>query len=666
MHAVLLIATALGWAGDTGELRVLAPPRGSETPHGQRLYASLKREARAALDRRERRYEQVKTPEEVRRWQADRRAFFVRQIDGRVPASAPRAEKVGTLCGDGFHVEKLIYETRPHHHVTALLYLPEGARPPLPGVLIACGHSANGKAYEPYQRMGILLAKNGMAALCYDPIGQGERSQILGPGGKPLYDCVCEHTLVGIGSILLGINTAHYRVWDGIQSLQYLQSRADIDPRRIGCTGNSGGGTETSYLMALDDRIACAAPGCYLTTFRCLLDSSGPQDAEQNLAGQIAFGLDEADYVIMRAPRPTLICAATRDATFDIAGTWDIFRQAKRIYSRLGYPERVDLAEPDEPHGFTRPLREATARWMSRWLLGRDVLIVEPAFPAFTEEQVRCTPRGQVMFLPGEQSVMEFNRQRGAKLALQRQKLWAEMPRAEMLGRVRELIGVWPLSSVGAPRSCTVGKLRREGYCIAKKILTPDPETSLPALDFLPDRRSGEVYLYLHSAGKQADAGPGGPIEALVRQGHQVLAVDVRGIGEIECEHPREWYRALFGPNGREFFLAYLLGKSLVGLNTEDIWGCARFLAGDRSRAALPKVRLVATGKLGIAALHAAALEPELFASLTLRDKLPGWADVLAMPVPKEHLVNAVHGALGTYDLPDLIRMLPPGFLTGP
>lgn len=666
MHAMLLIVTALGLAADPENLGVLASPAASEVPYGQRLYASLKSEARAALDRRERQYEQVKTPDDVRRWQADRRAFFVRQIDGHVPASAPRVEKVGTLRGDGFRVEKLVYETRPHHHVTALLYLPESGQPPFPGVLIACGHSANGKAFEPYQRMGILLATHGMAALCYDPIGQGERSQILDPGGKPPYNCVYEHTLVGIGSILLGINTAHYRVWDGIQSLQYLQSRTDIDPQRIGCAGNSGGGTETSYLMALDDRIACAAPGCYLTTFRCLLDSSGPQDAEQNIAGQIAFGMDEADYVIMRAPRPTLICAGTRDVTFDIAGTWDIFRQAKRIYGRLGCAERVDLAEPDEPHGFTKPLREATARWMSRWLLGHDVPIVEPAFRAFTEEQVRCTPRGQVMLLPEEQSVMDLNRQREAKLAPERRKLWAQTPRAEMLARVRELIGARPPASVTMPQSRTVGTLRREGYRIEKRILMPDPETILPALDFLPDRRSGEVYLYLHGAGKQTDAGPGGPIETLARQGHRVLAVDLRGIGEIECKHPREWYRALFGPNGREFFLAYLLGKSLVGLNTEDIWGCSRFLAADRSNASAPRVHVVAVGKLGIAAIHAAALEPSLFASLTLRDAPPAWADVMAMPVPKEHLVNAVHGALAAYDLPELVRTLPPGLLTGP
>ena len=121
-----------------------------------------------------------------------------------------------------------------------------------------------------------------------------------------------------------------------------------------------------AQLMALDDRIVAAAPACYLTTFRRLIETKGAQDAEQNIFGQIAFGFDEPDYVMMRAPKPTLICAGTRDVTFDIEGTWDLFRQSKRFYSRLGFPERVELNEADAPHGFYLQQREAAARWMHR------------------------------------------------------------------------------------------------------------------------------------------------------------------------------------------------------------------------------------------------------------------------------------------------------------
>ena len=116
--------------------------------------------------------------------------------------------------------------------------------------------------------MGALLALNGMVALVFDPIDQGERGQLLGKNGWPELQGTAGHTMVGIGCILLGQNTARFEIWDGIRAIDYLQSRPEVDPQRIGCTGNSGGGTQTSYLMALDDRDPAAAPSCYITSMR--------------------------------------------------------------------------------------------------------------------------------------------------------------------------------------------------------------------------------------------------------------------------------------------------------------------------------------------------------------------------------------------------------------
>lgn len=123
--------------------------------------------------------------------------------------------------------------------------------------------------------------------------------------------------------------------------------------------------------MAIDERVACAAPACYLTTFQKLIEKIGPQDAEQNVFGQITFGIDQPDYILMRGPKPTLICATTGDY-FDIEGAWQNYRQAKRIYGKLGYPERVDLIEMDGPHGVTPQGLATIAHWMQRWLVGRD------------------------------------------------------------------------------------------------------------------------------------------------------------------------------------------------------------------------------------------------------------------------------------------------------
>jgi hypothetical protein len=106
--------------------------------------------------------------------------------------------------------------------------------------------------------------------------------------------------------------------------------------------------------MALDDRLACAAPSCYVTSFGRLLDTVGPHDTSQNSHGRLAFGLDHVDYLLLRAPRPTLVLANTQEF-FDVRGTWDSFRKAKRFSTRLGYPERVELSEVDAKHGYPRP-----------------------------------------------------------------------------------------------------------------------------------------------------------------------------------------------------------------------------------------------------------------------------------------------------------------------
>jgi hypothetical protein len=373
--------------------------------------------------------------------------------------------------------------------------------------------------------------------------------------------------------------------------------------------------------------------------------------------------MDHADYLLMRAPQPTLICSATHDS-FDITGTWDTFRQAKRFYARLGYPERADLIEIDERHGFTTHLREATARWMCRWLSGRDRPIVEEAFPIFTEEQVRCTPDGQVLRLSGEKSVFQFNWERQSGMAAQRRRLWRDNPAASMLERVREVVGVRRLADLPEPKHRSLGTLQRQGCRIEKLLLTPEPGIVLPGLAFFPAQPDGQACLYLHGQGKHADAGPGGPIENLLAKRMTVLAVDLRGVGETESRHTGEWPRPVFGPNGREFFLAYLLGRSLVGMMTEDALVCARFLAHWPAAGSPRKVHLVAVGKTGVPALHAAALEPELFASLSLTRTLESWSDVVATPVAKDHLVDAVHGALKVYDLPDLVHSLPEGFAT--
>ncbi|MDY0170238.1 MAG: hypothetical protein RBS80_27085, partial [Thermoguttaceae bacterium] len=603
----------------------------TETPEGaapgKLLELYLKQQFYQQLDKRNEAFQAVKSRADCRRWQADRREFFLRQLGGLPERTPLNAQTVGRLEGKGYRIEKVIFESRPNFHVTANLYLPE-SKGPYPGVIVPCGHSHDGKAAGGYQRICILLATHGMAALCYDPISQGERYQMLDfenehevfamvpyrlpvPHPRVQYLCTQEHTAIGLGCILLGSNVAQYRIWDGMRAIDYLQSRDDIISDQIGCTGNSGGGTLTAYLMALDDRIVAAASVCYLTTFRKLIDSRGAQDAEQNIFGQIAFGMDQADYVMMRAPKPTLIGAGRRDATFDIDGTWDVFRQSKEFYSRLGFPERVDLNDADLPHGFHLQQREAAARWLHRWLLGGDKVIQEvdpdslpdPMTDAqfrelnegdWTQEDLYCTPDGQVLLVEGEKSAFQINAGHEQELRKQRAAAWKKLSDDERRALVRATIdgtaeaAAQPAGHETAPHR-SVGTIQRKGYTIEKLILTPEPGIDLPALAFVPEVRSGPAILYLHGEGMKADAAPGGPIEQFVRWGRLVLAAELRGIGETETGHDRRDYGyGKFGRGGQEVFLAYLTGRSYVGMRAADVAAWTRFLASYHAAADRP------------------------------------------------------------------------------
>ncbi len=603
-----------------------------------------------------------KTPEEIAEYQARLRAKFTEAIGGLPERTPLEARVVGSVERDGYRVEKVVFESQPKHFVTAALFLPDPARhkPPYPGVLVPCGHSANGKAMDVYQKACALAALNGLAALIFDPVDQGERGQLLDASGKPRLAGTSGHNMIGAGSMLLGRNTARFEIWDGLRAIDYLQSRPEVDPQRIGCTGNSGGGTQTAYFMALDERIAAAAPSCYICgLFGRLLKTNGAQDAEQNIFGQLAWGMDHADYAMMRAPKPTLLCTATRDY-FDIEDAWTSFRAAKRLYTRMGYGERMCLVETDEEHGFSLRLREAAVRWMLRWLSRRDEPIVEPAdMKVLTDAEIQCTPRGQVMLLEGARSAYDLNRDYAAELAVKRKELWSKAPRDEMLGRVRGLAGIRALAELPKPEVRKLGTIERKGYRIEKLVIVPEKEIWLPALRFVPEAGPARgAVLYLHQDGKQADAGEGGPIEKLVEAGRTVLAVDLRGSGETQQGPQKYFTPTLHGPDGQDFYIAYLLGRTYVGMRAEDVLVSARWLAGEPDWDKAAGLDLVAVGQATIPALHAAALEPGLFHSVKLVRPLVSWTNVVELGYQSTPYTSLVHGALTVYDLPELTATL--------
>jgi dienelactone hydrolase len=619
------------------------------------LHRYLLGQAWRQFDARRRAIAANKTPEDIAKRRDALRAFFLASL-GDLPERTPlNAQVASTLRRDGYRVEKVIFESRPQHHVTANFYVPDG-KPPYPGVLLPCGHSDNGKAYEQYQRVAILLARNGMAVLCFDPVGQGERYQRLDDHGKPVIRGTSEHTMAGIGALLIGRQEASYCIWDGLRALDYLAGRSEVDPRRLGCTGNSGGGTLTAYLMALDDRIAVAAPSCYITSLERLFATIGPQDAEQNINGQVAAGIEHADYLTMRAPRPTLMTVGTRDF-FDIQGSWDTFREVKMIYGRLGFGERVDLFESDEPHGFTRPRRIATARWMSRWLLKQDAPIDEPDVAIASDADLQCTRSGQVLRDFKDKSVFDLNAERARELRAARQAAGSKRSDAEFRAEVRKLIGLGGMQIV-AKKPRVVGTLTARRRTIRKLIFDVEPGIVVPALDFmLRDVDSPSAIVVRAGVDWTRDfAEPGKMDELLNTVGHLVL-IGPRGMGETDpgAESRRD---GPFGSDWKEAFIGIHLARPLLGQRVRDVLSV---LEGLRAEYLGASFHLVGVGAAGPIMLHAALLDDTgLVIDVTLQRSLSSWEDLVQQGLSRDQLGNVVPGALRVYDLPDLAARLAP------
>ena len=601
---------------------------------------------------------------EIADYQNRLQAEFTERIGGIPRPVALNAVVTGSIQREGYSVEKILFESQPRFFVTGALFLPNPEKfpPPWPAVLVVCGHSAEGKLQVGYQAGTALAALNGLAAMIIDPVGQGERNQVLTKEGSPtIKDSTTEHSTLGTGATLVGWNTARWMIGDGMAAIDYLQSRPDIKGDKIGCMGNSGGGTQTSYLMALDGRIQAAAPSCYITSFKRLLETIGPQDAEQNIFGQIVLGMDHADYLMMRAPKATLIACATKDF-FDIAGTWTAYRDAKRLFQRYGAGRNIELVEVDATHGWHPLIRQASVQFMVQHLAGRIVDVADPTVQTLTAQEMNVTPQGQVLLLPNSDSAFDHVRRESQRLAEQRaaSKFDAEMLRKS----IRTTAAIGELATIPSPMIQQLPQVRIGNLTYQSIRLQCSDGVHLPALiarpASLPDagnQAAGkpQVTCIAMAEGKNAAVGVNNEVERRVSAGETVMVVDLRGIGEtMPTEKP--WYHERFGANGGNAVLAYLLGKSLVGMRAEDCLVAARWLAENEG---VDTVRLVASGELMIPAIHAAALEPQLIDSVEFRDEAPGsWSKVTEFPFKDNQIVNLVHGALRSYDIPDLTRLM--------
>ncbi|MFB3829632.1 MAG: acetylxylan esterase [Bryobacteraceae bacterium] len=607
--------------------------------------------ARSQWERRAAAVAAIKTPAQVKMRQAYIRRKMLEEVGGLPEKTPLNARITGTLERDGYKVEKLLFESLPRYYVTANVFVPATGKPPYPAVLGTAGHSGDGKAAELYQRVWVTLAKRGFLVLAYDPPGQGERLGYFDPAtGKSPFNPggTGEHTSAGTQCLLTGTNIARYFINDGVRAFDYLLTRKDVDPKRIAVAGNSGGGTQSSYLAAFEPRLAAAAPSCYLTSWEKLWAGPGPQDAEQDFVNFLKDGLDFGDFLIAFAPKPIQMATAIKDF-FPIDGARATYAEARRVFEVLGAGDRVGFFEFDDTHGWSKPRREATYRWFERWFHNKQDDGAEPDFKVDDPKTLWVTETGQVATsIRDAETVQSLNAALAEKMYPRR----AGAGGKNIPALVRARLGV--AAERGVPAVETRGVVERSGYKVEKIEMRPEAGITVPALAFVPaagDARKPAV-LWVDAAGKAADMAA---IESLVEAGNLVLAVDPRGWGESAGPpSPRGGYSKAFQTAMR----ALLVGKTLAGMQTGDLLRAFDYLAS-RPDVDPKRIAIAGKGNGGVLGLYTASLEPRIakVASIAAPESY------LAIVKAKRHegiMDIVVPGVLRDFDLPDVAASLKP------
>lgn len=595
------------------------------------------------------------------------RAKLWQLLGGPLERGELNAQVTGFVDGSGFRIEKLLYESVPGVVVTANLYLPTAGDPPFPAILAPVGHSNNGKAYQPYQHLYQTLAHLGYVVLTYDPWGQGERLQYLDAAtGRSRMEPTDEHSMAGRPMTLLGDSLAQYLTWDGIRGVDYLLTRPEVDSKRIGCTGQSGGGTMTMYLAALEPRIVAAVvnEGNSENVAGPKYDPPGAEDdAEQNVVGMLPLRLDRGDIFAATAPKPLLICYTTHDRGVTYSpvyeeATEEVYREAASVYKLLGAAEKVSLSASHMPHGLDYTNRHHTCRWFNRWLKGQDGPINEPVFQPFPDAMLNATRTGQVVTSITSRSSVQVNRDRLAPLMKTRR---AQAPDADRLrSRLASLLNLKP--GRGTPSSQVLSSTARPEMTIEQFFFETEPGVRTPGW-FLRPSSANRPPVILHIAddcGNSLVEEPGS-CDRILAAGYAICSITPRGLGIARPRFPHggpNYYSPISIVAERYSWAWLALGSPVAGQRVHDVLRAIDYLSARNDVKAAP-LRVLGIGDSAIATQMAAFLDHRI-QSLLLDGSLISFAALVDSPDYSLDFSWFVPEILRHMDLPDIAGGLAP------
>jgi dienelactone hydrolase len=498
----------------------------------------------------------------------------------------------GTIQGGGYAIEKVIFESLPGFYVTANVYRPSHAGR-YPGILLQAGHTQEGKPEG--QRLAANLALKGLVVLAFDPVGQGEREQTYDRRvDRPLAGwSVPEHIQAGAQSLLIGESVARYFIWDAKRALDYLVSRPEVDPARLGAVGCSGGGALTTFIGALDSRVKVVAPACYINSYRLLFAGPDP-DSEMSFPRFLSSGLDMADFVELSAPTPWLLLATEGDY-FTPAGARLVYDEARRWFGLYGAEDKLRFFVGGGPHGTPLETREEIYEWMIRWLKDGQGDFHEQPVENYANHELLVTPSGHVDDEPGSRKLYQLIQDE-----FRAKKRQGTMP--ELLAELRRLNipsdGQSPVVKVSGESNGVLG-LRQDvrfesepGVEIDGTLFVPQTGGRKPSVLLVADKTSNASIPYTDSLAQR-----------IAKTGRVVLVLEVR-------DSPGEGQRPFVG-NWLTNARANQIGRNLPAMRAHDIVRGIDLLAA-RTDVDPASIRAVARGVKGIWLLLAAAVDTRI------------------------------------------------------
>lgn len=597
-------------------------------------------------DARRAAFDKVRTEADLLALRREIRARVLDIIGGLPETRAPlNARVTGTVPMDGYRIEKVVFESLPGLHVTALAYVPDAPGGPKPAVLVPCGHAPDGKSFRNYQELSGQLARRGYVVLSWDPVGQGERSQFWDAArGRSRYNLVCgEHAVLGNLACLAGTTLDRYMVWDGMRALDYLLTRPDVDGSRIAVTGTSGGGFQSLYLGALDERIGVVAPSCFVTSLPMRMANrifeDPDSDPEQDPYRLVSAGVDHPGLLLLVYPRPVILLAAVKDF-FPIEGARKTFREVAALYRAFGHGDRIEMAEGVHGHMYSPENRRAALAFIDRFN-GRPVGGTLDAIEILDPAALRCTPTGQVRASLAGRSLTEVIREEW------RPRRRSPSTLAELYREGVPEIGRWPIVAKGPGPAADVigweasGTSKVGDVHIDRYRLHHSERLVIPLLHIHREKaKPARAVIALSLEGKVGVA-DWPAVRRHLDAGEEVLSFDLRGVGEnrmryraasgddptlAEAEEAKAYFNPLSGVLANHVYNSLLNGRPYFLEMIDDIAIVARFA---RERLGASSVSLAPSEEAALLADAAAAVVAGPIAVAPAPTRASRWSDLV-------------------------------------